>query len=411
MSFTITGASTDDQGPAGCVARFMLAGAASDNAAAGAELHPESLAQVSGDVGSPPGVVAADIGEPEDHGDCVWVPTRLIGSQDGEEQRFVFVVHHLDDDRWGIHLEQTLSATFGGDPMEMMTEALKSAVAPIGEALDQVGDAFSHAFSGNSSDDGEAAVIPRRIAADAALEAGDAALPSMVAAEVYELDWQRKVRCEDGERQVSNTLEVRVRFDLDRSWSTSSCLGVTLTTALSLEGADLRPADASPYFGRENFASWERERRDFYCRLQLDIPNHSFTGLSALAGVVRFDLTGGELLEIALGPIGDLIGNEVTLAALNCALGLARDEEGRLVVRMPSGWSERIQECRIITSDGEAFSEDWNSTGDGVTDLRTYSLDIPDDAGFVIRFWSQQGHAEIPFTAAGLPLDFAPAAG
>lgn len=400
MSFTVSGASIDDRGPAGCVARFLIAGAARDNTAAAAELHPDSLAQINGEVDAPPGIIAAEIGEPEDHGDCLWVPTRLLGEEAGSEQRFVFAVLQIDD-RWGVHLEQSLSATFGGDPMQMMEDALRTAVAPLGAALDQVGDAFSSAFGGS---DGSTPTA-RRIAAETELPAAESGAPSTVAAELYEIDLHRTVQRSDGEINASSQLAVRLRFDLEPTWSANACLGVTLDTARSLDGDELRPVDVEDDYGSERYASWERERRDFYCRLGLVLPPHgTFTGMAEVSGRVRLDLVGGELLEIALGPVGTLVGHEVPIPAMGCTLAFSRDEDGNVVLHSPAGWTDSLHELRPVDAEGNEMGDSWSSSGNGETDTRTYGMEIPDDAGFVIRFWAQRGVAELPFTATGLPL-------
>lgn len=400
MAFTVSGASTDDRGPTGCVARFLIAGAARDSAAAAAELHPDSKAQITGDVDAPAGIIAAEIGEPEDHGDGVWVPARLLGEETGNEQRFIFVTHHLDG-RWCVHLEQSLSATFGGDPMQMMEEALRSAVAPLGEALDQVGEAFSSAFGGNDA----ASPAARRITAETELPTAETGMPKAVPAELYEVDLRRSVQRSDGELQASTQLAVRLRFDLEPAWSANACLGVTLDTARSIEGDELRPVGVDADYGSERYASWERERRDFYCRLGLELPLHAtFTGMAEISGRVRLDLVGGELLEIAIGPVGTLIGREVPIPALGCTLAFFRDEDGNVALRSPAGWTDSLHELRPVDAEGNDMGDSWSSSGDGETDTRTYGMEIPDDAGFVIRFWAQRGVAELPFTATGVPL-------
>jgi hypothetical protein len=198
-------------------------------------------------------------------------------------------------------------------------------------------------------------------------------------------------------------LTVRLKFDLDPAWNASACRGVTIASATAVKGEDLAPTEAYPDLGSESYASWERERRDFTTRFALAAPKKTFTGLKELTGTARLALTGGELLEIALGPIADLLGKPTTLTAFGIDIHLERDENGSLVLKSPSGWSDRLNEIRPVDASGESLNDSWSSSGDGETDTRTYGSDIPDDASLLIRFWSQSLEAEIPFTVAGLP--------
>ena len=144
MTFSITGADPDARTPVGCVARFLLAGAAQDNAGATAEVHPDSRAGLAGTVESPPGVIGATILAPEDHGDQVQVPTQLAG-QDGTEQRFIFVVKAVGEE-WGIHLQESLAATkrFRESDVAQRVAHRESAAAPHREC--RRGDREQHAF-------------------------------------------------------------------------------------------------------------------------------------------------------------------------------------------------------------------------------------------------------------------------
>jgi len=407
MTFSITGASADDRGPAGCVVRFILAGEARDSAAAAAELHPDCLAKISGEVKSPPDILSVALDEPIPVDDWMHIPARL-GGLDGTEQRFVFVVRPVDD-RWGVDLDESLKATFGGDPLEMMGDALREAVAPLGEAMDAMGNALGQAFNGMSSDTSSDNTHPtaRRLAFDEALPDASVAMPTAITAHLIDLDLRRRIQRSDASEVFtpSTELSLRLSFDLDPAWSANSCLGVTLREATSLKGDDLIPPDANPDLGAENYASWERERREVYARFALAAPQKPFTGLRTLAGTVRLSLVGGELLEIALGPIGDLFGCPIPLPAFGIDAYLDRDDSGNLNLRTPSGWSERMNEIRPVAANGESLSESWSSSGDGETDTRTYSSDIPDDGSLLIQFWSQTDEAEIPFTVDGLPAN------
>lgn len=404
MTFSITGADADDRGPAGCVVRFILAGEAGDSAAAALELHPDCLAKLSGDVKSPPGITSVALDEPIPVDEWMQVPARL-GGPDGTEQRFVFVVRPVDD-RWGVDLDESLKATFGGDPLEMMGSALREAVQPLGDALNAIGDTMNSAFGGGSSgsSDGNGPTA-RRIAADEPLPDTGAALPAVLTAQLTELELRRRIQRSDPSEDFSPStdLSVRLTFALDPAWSANACRGVTITEATALKGEDLIPIDANPDLGSESYASWERERREVYARLALAAPRKAFTGLKALAGIVRLSLAGGEFLEIALGPIGDLLGRPITLAAFGVELSFERDGDHNLIMRSPSGWPDRISEFRPLDANGESVSQSWSSSDDGETVTRTYGNDIPDDGSLLIQFWSQNAEAEIPFTVEGLP--------
>ena len=167
----------------------------------------------------------------------------------------------------------------------------------------------------------------------------------------------------------------------------------------------MAPIDASPDLGAESYASWERERHEAYARFNLAAPQQTFTGLTALAGTVRLSLVGDELLEIALGPIGDLIGNTIHLAAFGVDLSFERDGDGNFVMRSPSNWPDRISEIRLLDPNGESISQSWSSSDDGETVTRTYGNDVLDDGSLLIQFWSQSVEAEIPFTVDGLPVN------
>ncbi len=404
MTFSITGASADDRGPAGCVVRFILAGEAGDSAAAALELHPDCLAKISGDVKSPPGITSVVLDEPIPVDEWMHVPARL-GGADGTEQRFIFVARPVDD-RWGVDLDESLKATFGGDPMEMMGDALRQAVAPLGEAMEAMGDAMSSAFGGDSSSSsGSSGPSARRIAADDRLPDAGAALPESLTAQLTELDLRRRIQRSDPTEEFSPSTELSVRlsFALDPAWTANACRGVTITEATAIKGEDLSPIDANPDLGSESYASWERERHEVYARFSLASPQKTFSGLKSLAGTIRLSLVGGELLEIALGPIGDLLGKSIPLAAFGVELSFERDQDNNLIMRSPSGWPDRISEFRPIDATGEALSQSWSSSDDGETVTRTYGNEIPDDGSLLIQFWSQSTEAEIPFTVDGLP--------
>jgi hypothetical protein len=400
MTFTITGADSSDQGPSGCVARFMAASAAGDSDAAMAEIHPACREGLSGGAHAPPGVVAVEVQTPEPGESGTRVPTRLIGS-DGTEQRFVFVVRPHDAG-CGIDLPASMEATFGGDPAQLVEQALRAAVEPLAEGFAQMSEALGQAMGGSDSGGAPAA---RRIPVDAALPASAASLPESLTAQVLELDLHHCRRRDDlqSDWQTSAELNVRFAFELDPAWTALATLGVVLSAATSCEGDDLRPADAGEDLGAESYSSWEREARNAYVKLALSLPGGACSGLRELAGIVRLSLVGGELLEIALGPVGSLIGSRVELPALDMAMELAR-EDGQLTLRVASGGFDRFEDIVPIDAAGETINQSWGGSGDGQTDSRTYSSEIPDDATLLLRFWSRREQIVVPFTVAELPL-------
>lgn len=406
MPFPITGGDANDQGPVGCVVRFIIAGDAGDSDAAMAEMHPDCLDSISGTVKSPPDLAGVTLEEPLSVEDRVHVPARMLGP-DGTEQKFTFVVRPFDE-RWGIDLNESLSVTFGGNPLEMMGDALREAVQPLGDALNAIGDGIGNAFnsmSGGSS--AESSGIPaRRITADETLPDSGTAIPATMTAHVNDLELRRRIQRSDPTEDFtpSTELSVRLIFDLDPAWSANACLGVTITEASAIKGESLLPTDDNPDLGAENYASWERERREVYARFNLGAPQKAFTGLKSLAGTIRLALVGGELLEIALGPISELLGRPIPLAAFGIDVHLDRNENGNLVLRSPSGWTDRMNEIRPIDANSEPLSESWSGSSDGETNTRTYESEVPDDGSLVIRFWSQTANAEIPFTVDGLPV-------
>lgn len=403
MTLTITGADSSDQGPSGCVVRFMAASAAGDSDAAMAEIHPACREGLSGGAHAPPGVVAVEVQAPEPAEAGTRVPTRLIGA-DGTEQRFVFVVRPHDAG-CGIDLPASMEATFGGDPAQLVEQALRAAVEPLAEGFAQMGEALSQSMGGSGGD----APAARRIAADAVVPASAVSLPESLTAHVLELDLHHRRRREDpaSEWQASAELNIRFAFELDPAWTALATLGVALSAATSCEGDDLRPADASEDLGSENYSSWEREARNTYVKLALSLPGGACSGLRELAGTARLSLVGGELLEIALGPVGGLIGSRVELPALDMAMELERNEDGQLTVRVASGGFDRFDDIVPVDAAGETINQSWGGSGDGQTDSRTYSSEIADDASLLLRFWSRREQVAIPFSVAGLPLTLA----
>ncbi len=328
MTLSITGADPSDPGPLGCVVRFMAASAAGDTPAAAAELHPDSREGLSGTASAPPGVVRAEIQEPEPDGERCRVPVRLFGA-DESEQRFVFVVRPWDGGI-GVDMPASFEATFGGDPLQMVEGALRAAVEPLGEAMAGMGEALGGAMSavasGHSQDgDGPSA---RRIACDEPAPVGDTPLPGHLAAWVRELELQRRLRRadRDAEPELSCECAVRCVFELDPVWTALACTGVTVTSAVSCEGEDLRPADAREDLGAESYSSWEREAHDCYARIVLAPPRGPCSGLAELTGQVRLVLFGGELVEVLIAPLEGSYDRPIAIASLGLDLLLSRDD-------------------------------------------------------------------------------------
>lgn len=403
MPITITGGDAGDPGPCGCVMRFLAASAAGDTPAAIAEVHPDCREHLSGGAQAPPGVAAAEVLAAEPGPERTLVPTRLIGA-DGTEQRFVFVVRpHADG--IGIDLPASLAATFGGDPAAMVEQALRAAVEPLAEGFARMGEALGDAMGG-SSGGGDGAPAARRIAPDETLPGSAAPLQQELSAQVLDLGLYRRLQRDDAGSDWCRSAEMtlRIAFDLDPAWTALSTLGITVSSAISCEGADLRPEGASEDFAAERYSSWERERRDTYAKLSLPLPDGPCSGLRELAGTVRMELVGGELLEIALGPVGDLVGGRVPIPALGLELDLSREPDGQLAVRVAAGGFERFEDIVPVDAAGNALDQSWSGGGDGETDHRTYSSEIPDDGGLHLRFWSRRERVEVPFQVVGLPL-------
>jgi hypothetical protein len=297
-----------------------------------------------------------------------------------------------------------------------LSEALRSAVEPIGEAMSGLGEALGgamgEAFGGTSGDafgGGDSpAPVATRLALDEPMPASASAAepPASLVAHLLEADYRRRVQRSDEteEFQPSAEVSIRCRLALDPAWTAQACKGVTLDEASSAEGEDLRPRDAGEDLGSESYASWERERRDFCFRLSLAAPEGAFTGLAALRGTVRLAAVGGELFEVVLGPVGELLGRTVAIAAFGVEVAFERDGDGNLAVRAPNAWFERLTELVPVAAGGESLGESWSQSGDFETSTRVYGSEIPDDASLVARFWGASALLEVPFTVEGLPV-------
>ena len=399
MALDVTGASPADPSPAGTVARFLLAGDARDVEACLAELHPDSLAQISGDL-SPPPMQSAHVGEPEGDNEVQRVPVQFA-AEDGTEQRFVFVLRPAPTlSGFGIDLSATMEATFGGDPAEMMMSALQDAFQPIGEALDGVASAFNAAFPGS-----EPSRPARRIDLHESLaELGSLTLDP-VPLEIVRLDFTRSLlrTFQMDDARVETSLALRCQYELPEGIVAQVCEGIQIDRVESLAGEDLRPEYASDSLGRESYASWEQERREWYLSFSLRPPAGPFEGIGALEGTLRLQITGGEWLEVSLGSVAALAEGPVTIAALDLPVHGHRAEDGSIVLQVPYGAFDLV-EIAFVDGNGQEISSGYSGQGDGETSQRTYDAFIPDDATVVARFPSQGGTLTVPFTAVGLPV-------
>jgi len=420
MSIPITG--DNDQGPADCVARFIRASTAGDEIAARAELHPDSQAMAEeGGMDAPP-ITAVELSEPLPADDGVLIPAVLHNGD--SENRFIFAVRPVEAG-WGIDLMASMKATFGGDPAEMIGAAMQQAIAPMADAMgaigSAIGDAMSSAFgshdSGSNEYGSESERSARRIAANEALPDGTIDLNSVVV-EVIRLGSQtvmeRNFGAETGAEPGAETgaegamwsrdLSLRCGFRLPQGWAAAACTGVTVTTARAISGADLIPEYNDGTLGAETYASWERESGDYKFGFQLAAPPRNGAGLAELSGILHLRVEGGELVEVVLGPLGDIIDREIPIAALNLSVVVSRGEQGQVQISGPYDSFERFTAIDIIDASGENCSYGYSGHGDGETSTRSYDCEVNDDATVRFRFTSQSGTVSVPFAAGGLPL-------
>lgn len=403
MPIPITGG--DDNGPAACVARFIQASTAGDEAAAREELHPDARALAEeGGMEAPP-MTAADLGEAIPVEDGVHVPAVLHNG--GEEQRFVFAVRPVDGG-WGVDLMASMRATFGGDPMEMLGDAMKEAMQPMAQAMGAIGEAIGGALSG-AFGGSDGAPSARRITSDEILPEGTVDLEGVVV-EVQRLTWQRTVEREfgqgDDEARSSQELSLRCGFRLPEGWTTSACLGVEVEVLRGLDGEDLRPIDIDEGLGAETYSSWERERGEYGISFTLPVPAPTFTGLAEFSGRLRLRVEGGEVVEVLLGPFREIIGTEQRIAALDLPLRITRTDEGAIQVVGPYDSFERFSDMDVIDAAGEKISWGYSGHGDGETSTRVFDGEAGDDAGLRLRFAARAGLVVLPFTAGGVPIRF-----
>lgn len=395
MSIPITG--DNDGGPASCVGRFIRASTAGDEAGAFAELHPDSQSIAKG-IMSPPPMESVELAEPIPAEDGVLIAALL--HHNGAEQRFVFAVRPVENG-WGIDLNASMEATFGGDPAALLGEAMQQALQPLTQTMDAVANAFGEAFGGTPA----SSAPVRRLAQDDSLGSAPIEL-DQVACEVVRLTWQRSCERAIGsdEPTTSTELSVRCGFAVPSGWIVTACRGVQVEEAISLEGDSLVASEQDPSQGSESYASWERESGQYNVSFPLAAPSGTFSGLAALRGTLSLNVEGGDVIEILVGPLHQLFGTTTPIAALNMHLAIDRDGDGRVQVVGPYDCFEAFAEFDFIDTAGDPISTGYSGHGDGETSTRSYEGDLGDDAMIRLRFRSQAGDVTVPFNAGGLPL-------
>jgi hypothetical protein len=404
MTLELHGASPDDPGPAGCVVRFLIAGDARDGEACRAELHEDSLAQAEG-APEPPPMRRATVGAPIPHPDRSEVPVDFV-AEDGSEPRFVFVVRPsaTASRGLGIDLDATMQATFGGDPAQIMVDAMQQAFAPLGEAMENLAEGLGAALSGGVA--GTGGVSGRRpLRADEPLPAtADVQVPP-VELEVVQLEFTRSWTRAFGEDGAipDAALRLRCQFELAADLVLEACAGLTLDAAEDLDGADLRPDAAADDLGAERYSSWEQEGRDWGFALQLRPPPATFRGLARLAGRIRLQLGTGPGYELAAGRLADLVDRRLHVAALDTAFDFGRDDSGAFTVQAPYGALDDL-DLAFVDGEGQEIGSGYSGFGDGETSTRCYDPDLPDEATVLLRFAPPGEVVEVPFTTRGLPF-------
>jgi hypothetical protein len=144
MAIEFKGGGTDDAGPTGVVARFMLATATGDTAAAmemlaeecrkGTELHENPME----------GAVVT-FGEVKTEAELFLVPTRTEMEGVSDETEFV-VIEEAGELR--LDLDQTMAREMGIDPKELLEQMGESMAEGMGQMMEGVADAMGSAISG-----------------------------------------------------------------------------------------------------------------------------------------------------------------------------------------------------------------------------------------------------------------------
>ena len=403
MPLELTGATLDDDGPAGCVARFLIAAEAGDGDACRAELHERSRAQTEGAPEAPP-MRSAAIGRPSAGEDRFEVPVDFV-TVDGAPQHFVFVVRAADTATGlGIDLEATMHATFGGDPAQLLADAMKEALAPIGAAMEQLGEGIGSALSGITD---AFADEPARQPLRGDARRSNAAIGDVpqLEFEVVQLDFTRSLQRPSGVDPVehSTALRLHCRFGLPDGVVLDGCSGVTIDVASCVDGEDLRPEEPRDDLGATTYHQWDQQDRNWNVDLQLRAPLPSFRGIARCEGTIRLQLAAEAFDEVRAGTVAELVGRSMPIAALDAELAFGREGDGAFAVRTRYGALDHV-ELAFVDASGEAVSSGYSGWGDGETSTRCYDTDLPDDATVVLRVSPPGNVVEVPFTTRGLPL-------
>jgi hypothetical protein len=401
MSLDITGASAADTGPEGTVVRFLLAGDARDVDACRAELHETSFA-IAEATPEPPPMKSAHVGEAVAVEEDFHVPVAFVGNDDSE-QPFVFVVRRAQNaSGYGIDLQATMHATFGGDPAEMMMNALKDALTPAVDMMGEFASGIQSAFSGMSSGD---ALVPTRISLSESVTQAEHQSVSPFEMEIVRMEFSRSISRAFGEDDSirDTSLTIRCEFRLNEDIVLKACEGVTLTRAESTEGEDLLPEFADESLGAEGYSSWEQEQRAWSLSLGMRPPSTAFRGIAHLAGIMRMRIDSKQAYEIPLGRIADLIGQRTFVEALQFEYAFLRDENGAFSMQTAYGGLDTVEILFFDDTDQEIYTGS-SGYGDGETSTRTFDPDLPDDAQVLLR-WTPEGEVvTAPFVMRGLPF-------
>src|SRR5690606_3365528 len=141
------------------------------------------------------------------------------------------------------------------------------------------------------------------------------------------------------------------------------------------------PTDLDEGLGAESYSSWERERGEYGISFTLPVPAPAFTGLAEFSGRLRLRVEGGEVVEVVLGALGEIIGTAQGIAALDVPLRISSTDEGAIQVVAPYDAFERFSDMDVIAAAGEKISWGYSGHGDGETSSRVFDGEAGDDAG------------------------------
>ncbi len=139
MGIHIVGAETDDSGPKGVVARFLLASDSDDHEAALALLTRASREGLQPG-SSPAESGTARIGEPIPEGDDFVVPVTLESEEGDQEMPFVVTE---EDGALRIDMDRTFEKLMGFNPAEMMESMGESMANAMGGAMEGMANALA----------------------------------------------------------------------------------------------------------------------------------------------------------------------------------------------------------------------------------------------------------------------------